>query len=153
MVSHLFHETARVFEIGLPFARKPDDDVGGQRDVGTGVAQLVHQVPIVRARVAAVHGGQDGVGTRLDRQVERRHKRAERPELGDDLVGEVLRMAGGEAQALDARRVERVEHRSEARTAVQVASVGVHVLAKQRYLAHAGGHVPLGLGHDVLQRA
>ena len=53
-------------------------------------------------------------------------------------------MAGGEAQALDARRPPpRSSSRSEARTPAQVASVGVHVLAQAAWSRlHAGSRVP-----------
>ena len=105
------------------------------------------------ARVTAVHGRQHRVGARLHGQMQRRHERSQLREPLDHPVGEVLRMARGEAQPLDARGVERVEHRVEARRAVQVAPVGVHVLPKQRDLLHAGRHVALGLGRDILQRA
>ena len=62
-------------------------------------------------------------------------------------------MARREAQALDARGVERIEHGREAGRAVQVAAVGVHVLAQKGDLLHAGGHIALRLGYDILERA
>ena len=45
------------------------------------------------------------------------------------------------------------EQLGEAGLAVEVAPVGVHVLAEQRDLDHAVGHETLDLGHDVVERA
>ena len=152
VVAHLVHEAVRVLEVLGGLAGESDDDVGGQRDVGYGVTQLRDKRAVMIARVAAVHGRKHRIRARLHGKVQRRHERAQRGEPADDLVVEVLRVAGGEPQALDARLVERVQHLGEARRAVQVAPVGVHVLPQQRDLLHAGGHIALGLGHDVLQR-
>ena len=57
-----------------------------------------------------------------------RHKRTQRAELRDNLVGQIFRMAGGEAQALDTRLVKSFENLSETRAAIQVATIRVDVL-------------------------
>ena len=61
-------------------------------------------------------------------------------------------MARGEPQPLDARLPrDRTKQFGEARLAVAVSAVGVHVLAEQRDLDHAVGHQSAGLRHDVVE--
>ena len=72
---------------------------------------------------------------------------------GDGLVGEVMRVRGGEADPLDAGLAHLAQQLREPRLAVDVAAVGVDVLAQQRDLAHAVRHEPLALADDRLHGA
>lgn len=82
-----------------------------------------------------------------------RHKRTQRAELRDNLVGQIFRMAGGEAQALDTRLVKSFENLSETRAAIQVATIRVDVLTEQRDLLHTGCHITFRFDDDVFDWA
>ena len=71
----------------------------------------------------------------------------------DGLLGEVLGVGRGEADALDAGLPDGAQQLGEARLPVDVAAIGVYVLPQERDLAHAVGHELLALGHDGLERA
>ena len=81
--------------------------------------------------------------------MQRGHEVGQLAEQRDDLIGQIFRMRGCEANALDARGGHRAQYVGEARLAIQIAPVGVHVLAEQRDFLHAivdkrlrfGGHV------------
>ena len=56
-------------EVFIGFARKANDEVRGNRDVGFGFAQLANFGFVLKCGVIAFHRGQDAVGTRLHRQM------------------------------------------------------------------------------------
>ena len=144
-------------EIGLGLAGKAHDEVGGESDAGAGGAQATHDGTVFQCRVAALHGGQDAVGARLHGQVYQRRQLGQ-PGVGvDQPFGELARVRGGVADALDARDVvDVVEQRGKVGRGVEafhLAQVGVDVLAQQRHFLHAlfgqGDHV----GQHVLEGA
>src|SRR5438046_6696940 len=70
VVGDVLAHLQRRLEVRLGLARKADDQVRGQRDVGHGFAQRRDELQIARARVATVHPLQDAVAARLQRQME-----------------------------------------------------------------------------------
>ena len=63
-------------ELLLRLPREADDDVRRQRDVGSGAANALDQLEILRARVLAVHGRENAIRAGLERQVQVRHQLA-----------------------------------------------------------------------------
>ena len=130
----------------LAVAGESDDDVRWTARCRYVVTQLRDKRAVMIARVAAVHGRKHRIEPDCGK-VQRRHERAQRGEPADDLVVEILRVAGGEPQALDARLVERAQHlggsaashTGRARRSSRSAPSSVISL-------HAGGHIALGLG-------
>ncbi len=123
---------------------------------GRAARDLFDEPQVVAARVAAVHGGEDAVGSRLHRQVQVGHQRGEVAMRRDQRVVHVTRMAGGVAQAIDARNFGEPEQQfAEAPDATvgALAVPGVDVLAEQGQLAHAGVRQSCGLRDDRRHRA
>ena len=89
-------------EIVLGLARKADDEIGGEGEIGARCAQARDHVEIIVARMPAVHRRQNAVGARLHRQVHIGHQRGQVAMGGDQIVVHVARMAGRVAQAHDA---------------------------------------------------
>ena len=149
--AHLAHERQRVLEVLLGLAGKAHDDVGRECDAGHGVLDAARKREEVLAGVAAVHGLEHARGAALHGQVQLRHDGLGLGHRRDGLVGEVLGMRARESDALDARLPHRAQELGEARVPVDVAAIGVDVLAKQAHLAHAVGAQAVDLGHDVLE--
>ena len=106
--------------------------------------------------MAPVHGPQDGVGARLNGQVEVRHGLRQIAVGGDQLVVHVVGMARGVAQPRDSLDLGEAAQEPAERPAPAVRALavpGVDVLADQGELAHAGLSQGAGLVHDALHRA
>ena len=101
----LVHQRERVAEIVFGLARKADDEIGGEREIGAAGAQARDHVEIVFARMPAVHRRQNAVGAGLHRQMHIGHQRRQIAVRGDQIVVHVARMAGRVAQAHDAGHV------------------------------------------------
>ena len=102
VVADLVEQRDGVFEVAVGLAGKADDDVGGQRDValrGLGPGNAL-EVPV--AGVLALHGAEDVGRAGLHRQMHVVAERGHGVDGVDDVPGEVARVRGGEADALDA---------------------------------------------------
>ena len=73
-IAHLAHKVCRRLEIFLSFAREAHDDVGRKRHVGVSRAYFAHEVAIVVGGIAAVHGLQHAIATRLNGKVQSGHE-------------------------------------------------------------------------------
>ena len=179
VVAGLGHHLERALEVVPGLTRESHDEVRGHGQVvdphpGCGEA---FEVPL--GRVAAVHGRQDPVTARLEWEVEVLADLRGVGHGGDRLGTEVLGVWAGEADPADplnrtagrqqvgeewsgpTGRVGRPDRarlvgigRSRVHTAesqCQVASVGVHVLAKQGDLADPVGSQSLNLGHHLAE--
>ncbi len=153
-VVHQLHELVEVLVL---LAGEADDEVGGQADVGAHRAQLADGALVLERRVAALHGRQDAVGAVLHGQVQVVDQLGHARIGVDQALAELLRVAGGEADALDAGELgdglQQQREVGDLRRVAHPAAVGVHVLAQQRDLLQAlvgeSGH----LGEHVVERA
>ena len=89
-------------EIGIGFARKTDDEIGRNRNVGTRLAQPADDRFVFEHGVAALHRRQHAVGARLHRQMHVAHQLRQARVGVDQALGEFLRVRGRVADALDA---------------------------------------------------
>ena len=108
------------------------------------------------AGVAALHGLQDAVGAVLHRQVQVVHQLRDLGVGVDQALGEFLRVAGDEAQALDAGDLGHVfEQQGEVGdlAVVHRAAVGVDVLPQQHDFLDALGGQAGDFGQHVLEAA
>ncbi len=143
----------RCREVGLRFAGEPDDQVGGDREIGDRGACGLEPRQVPRRGVAAVHAGQCAVAPRLQRQVQVLADGRALCHRRDRLGAEILRVRRREPHALDA--VDRVDRPQEVREfgpvlpGAEVTAVRVDVLAEQRDLGDAVGRQRLDLVHDV----
>src|SRR6185369_7734081 len=90
--------------------------------------------------MASIHRLENAIAARLDRQVEVGHEFRIVAKSGDEILAHVARMAGGEAQALDASETGEPGEQPCQRPDLAVGSptmIGVDVLAEQSDLAHA----------------
>jgi hypothetical protein len=93
------HHLGEVF-VGL--AGEADDEVAAQGQVGADGAQLAHRALVFHGGVAALHGHQDAVAAVLHRQVQVAHQLRHLGIGLDQARRELVRVAGGVADALDA---------------------------------------------------
>src|SRR5260221_3323849 len=147
----LLGELERRLAIGLALAREADDEVRAHADLGTRAAQAAHDRAVFERGIAALHRGEDAIGARLHRQVHVRRELRQRGVRIDQALGEVARMRGGVADALDAVDFgyERQQLGEIGRACADAVAPGVHVLAEQRYLLHTLTHQHRNLGHDI----
>jgi hypothetical protein len=97
-----------VGEVLLGLAGEADDEVAGQADVRAAWRAACARALVFHGRVAALHGHQDAVAAMLHRQVQVVHQLAA-PVVGlDQALRELVGVAGGVADALDAGDVGHV---------------------------------------------
>ena len=145
-------------EVGLGLAGMADDEVGGQREVGPGRAQPVHQRAGSRPRCGR---GSSPPAPGRSRTAPAGAGRASASGMSRcaaiSVVVHVARMGGGVAQPRAGPGFRPVRRSSRPRP--QVAAVralavpGIHVLAEQRDLARALRHQPPRLGEHGRGRA
>src|SRR5258708_35210029 len=87
--------------VGFGFSRKASDDVGADGRVGQEVVDEFDAAGVVFGAIPAMHGGQDAVGSGLQRHVEMRGDAVVRSEEIDEIVRYVERFDGADAQALN----------------------------------------------------
>ena len=141
-----------VLEIGIGLARKADDEIGRERDVGPRGAQAPDDVEIVGRLVAAVHRFQHAVGARTAPADEEGHELRQ----GAMRVDQILRPCprDGWSYSAAAQRPACAARCSKRRSSGQspavgvLAAIGVDVLADQRDLAHARVDEAVRLGDD-----
>jgi hypothetical protein len=133
-------EAHRLLEVVLGLAGEADDEVADRLMSGRG-AQLAHRALVFQRGVAALHRHQDAVAAVLHRQVQVAHQLGHACVGVDQALRELVGVAGGVADALDAGDVGHVlEQQGEVGDlagAAHRAAVGVDVLAQQRDFLHA----------------
>jgi len=152
VVAHLFDHLDRFGEVLLGLAREPDDEVGGEREVGDHGAQLVDERHVTLPTVRAPHRLQDPRRPGLERKVNVLADRIALRHRDDHGISEVLRMRAREANPVDAvHPVQRAKELAELRREIggEVAAPGVHILAQERHLADAGAGERGDLRDDV----
>ncbi len=91
-----------LFEIFRGFAREADDKVGAYLNIRARFTQLANNRFILQRGMGASHQVQHTVGATLHRQVQEAHQLRRIAINVDDIVGKFDRVAGGEANAVDA---------------------------------------------------
>jgi DNA-binding SARP family transcriptional activator/Tfp pilus assembly protein PilF len=139
-----------VLEVLVGLAGEAHDDVGGDggvRDAGPDPVQD-GQVPV--PAVGAAHRLEHGVRAGLQRHVQAGHDVRGLCHRVDDVVGEVLRVRRGKADALQTLDLAAAAKQFAERVPVaELGAVGVHVLAEQRDLQDAVGDQRADFGQDV----
>ena len=92
--------------IGFGFAGETGDDVGADSGVGELFADEIDAAGVVFGAVPAMHGGEDAVGSGLQRHVEMFGEARRGGEECDQIAGNVERFDGAEAQAFDGSFIE-----------------------------------------------
>ena len=122
---------------GKPTIMSVESAMSGRAD-----AHPADQRLIVFGRVLAVHRREDAIGARLEGEMQIGHQLRLIAEQRDQTVVHVARVAGGEAQPLDARHARKAleQARERPRAAPVIGPViGVDVLPEQRDLARSAG--------------
>ena len=118
-------------------------------------AKPVDDRPVVIGGMFAVHGGENPVGTGLNRKMHERHQRRQIAVRFDQRVVDVAGMAGRIAQAGDAGNIREPAQQAAQRPGPPVrtfAVIGVDVLADQRDFAHAVVGEPQHVVDDLCDR-
>ena len=129
----------RRLEIRFALARKADDEVAGDRDVGPRGADALDDPQIGFDAMAAVHRREDAIAARLHRQVEKGHQLVDLAMRGDQPVGHVVRMAGRIADAFEPvllRQFADQPVEPDRAPPLVLAVPRVDILAEQRDLPH-----------------
>jgi len=92
--------------VGFGFARETGDDVGTDGGVGELFTDEIDAAGVVCGAVPTVHGGEDAVGSRLQRHVEMFGEAWRLGKECDHIASNVERLDGTEAQARDGSFIE-----------------------------------------------
>ena len=135
VIAHALDQAQRVLKFFLRLAGEADDDIGREHELRHKAAAVIHELKILRARIAAVHGVEHAVVSRLERQMELlADLRIGRDGVKQLMTG-VLGMGRHEAQAKIARQARDLRHEvGEIHAEAEVLAVGIDVLAEQRDL-------------------
>ena len=124
---------------GFRFAGEAGDDVGADGGVGKAFADELDAAGVVLGAVPAVHGGEDAVGAGLQRHVEMLGDAIGPGEEFDEVLGDVERLDGADAETFDGSFVEDAAEESfEFDARGKVAAVGAEVDAAEDNFAEAG---------------
>ena len=137
------------------FAGIADDEVGRNRDIRDALTQLRNELLVKRRRIRAVHGFEDGVITRLTRQV-KVGTEAWRGCVGiDDRVDHLYRLDAGQADTIDARlRCDGPEDiREHFTTAPRVRTIGADAHTGDDNLTAPGDPEITCFSHNIGERA
>ncbi len=131
------------------FARETGDDIGADGGVGEEFADELDAAGIVFGAIPAMHGGEDTVGSGLERHVEVRGEAIGRREESDHVAGNVERLNGTDAKALNRCLVEdETEEIEEFDARRKVAAVSTKVDATKNDFLVAGRCEALEFAED-----
>ena len=138
VVAHIGDELHHLLEIFFGFTWKAHDEVRAHRHVRAYRAQFAQGALVLHGGVAPFHGHQDAIAAVLYRQMQMVHQLRHFGVSVDQALGKFIGVAGGVADALDARDVRHILQQQgkvgDVSGATHGATVGVHVLAQQRDL-------------------
>src|SRR6266404_2596296 len=83
--------------IGIGFAGETCNDVGSDGGIGQAITDEFDAAGVVLGAIPAMHGGEDAVGSGLQRQMEIRVDAMVRSEEVSDLLGDVERLNRADA--------------------------------------------------------
>jgi len=92
--------------VRIGFAGEPGDYVGADGSVGQAVVDEFDAAGVMFGAVPAMHGGQDTIGSGLQGHVKMRRDSIVGCEEVDEILSDVERFDGADAQPLDGRFVE-----------------------------------------------
>ena len=147
----------RLREVVVGLAGKADDEVARQADAGPHGAQLAHRALVFHCGVAALHRHQDAVAAVLHRQVQMAHQLRHLGIDVDEPLGELVRVAGGVADSLDAGDVgdvfDQQREVGDLGGVAHLAAIRIDVLPEQGHFLHALVGESGDLDQHVVERA
>ena len=157
VVAHIVNQLHHLGKVFFRLAGKAHDEVTGQTDIRPHSAQLADDALVFHGRVATLHGHEDTVGAMLYGQMQVVHQLGHLGIHINQPLGEFVGVAGGVANALDARNFGHILDQQgkvgDLVGAAHAATIGVHVLAQQGHFFHAlvgqTGH----FGQHIFKRA
>ncbi len=125
--------------VSFGFVGEPGDDVGADSGVGQTFVDEFDAAGVVLGAIPAVHGGEDAVGGGLQRHVEVLGDAIGPGEEFDEVLRDVERLNGTDAEAFDGGLAEyTVEEVFKFDARGQIAAVGAEVDATENDFAVAG---------------
>src|ERR1039457_344251 len=138
IVFDFFEQPQRLLEIALGLAGKADDDVGGDGDVAFRALHPLDAAHVLVASVQALHAVEHRRPAGLDRQMDMVAEHGILVDGVDNVLDEIARMRGREADAADAVDAANLAKQAdEVPAAGRRVAVAVDVLAEQLDLAVA----------------
>ena len=139
--------------IGIGFAGEASDDIGADGGVRQAVVDEFDAAGVVFGAIPAMHGSEDAIRGGLQRHVEMGSDAIGRSEEFDEVLGDVERLDGADAQALDGSFVEdAAEEIEEFDARSEVAAVGAEIDAAEDDFAEAGIGEALDFGENGSRR-
>ena len=146
-------EVERCGVVGISFAGETGDDIGADSSVRQAVVDEFDAAGVVFSAVPAMHGGEDMVATGLQRHVEMRGDAGVGSEEVDEILGDVERLDGADAEAFNWRFVEDAAEQAEKLDAWrEVAPVGAEVDAAENDFTESRIGEALDFREDGLRR-
>jgi hypothetical protein len=138
VVSNLIKQPQRLLEIRLRLARKPDNDVGRERNVPLGRLQPLNPLHVLVPRVLSRHPFKHRRRSALHRQMDLVAERFGPVDGVDDVAREIARMRCGEPDPADPLHMaDRFQQLGEVPAGRRRVAVAVHILAQQLNLGVA----------------
>ncbi len=129
-------EGERCGVIGVGLAREAGDDIRADGGVGKTLTDELDAAGVMLGAIPAVHGGEGAVGARLQRHVKVLGDAIGGGEEVDEIAGNVKRLDGADAEALDGSLIEDAAHEiDEIDAGREVAAVGAEIDAAEDDLA------------------
>jgi len=148
-----FDEGERDGVVVFSFTGETGDDVGADGRVWEAFVDEFDAAGIVLGAIPAVHGGEDAVGGGLQRHMEVLGDAIRSREEIDEILGNVERLDGANAEAFDGGFVkDAAEEVVEFSARRKVAAVGAKVNAAENDFAIAGFGEPLDFPNDFAGR-
>ncbi len=139
--------------VGFGFAGEAGDDVGADGGVGKAFVDEFDAAGVVLGAIPAVHGGEDAVGSGLQRHVEVLGDAIGPGEEIDEVLGYIKWLDGADAEALDGGFAEDASEKVfEFDARRKVAAVGAEVDAAENDFAIAGFGEALNFLDDRTRR-
>ena len=121
------------------FAGEAGEDIGADRGLRKNLAEQFDAARVVFGTVPATHGCEDAIGGGLQRHMEVRREAIIGCEQIDQVLGDVERFDGADAQAFDGSFVENLTKEVvELNTRREIAAIGAKIDAAEDDLAEAG---------------
>jgi len=135
--------------VGIGFAGETGDNVGADGRVGQALVDELDASSVMLGAIPAMHGGEDAVGSGLQGHVKMRGDAVVAREEVDQILGNIERLDGADAQAFHGSFVlDTVEEVEKFNSRREVAAIRAKVDAAENDLAESGIGEALDLGED-----
>src|SRR5208337_2116436 len=149
----LFDEAQCGGVVGFGLAWEPGDDVGADSGIGKALVNELDAAGVMFGAIPAMHGREDAVRSGLQRHVEMRRKALAGGDEIDESEGNIERLDGADAEALDGSFVENAAKEIEKCDARRkIAAIGAEIDAAEHDFAITGTGEALNFRDNLFGR-